>query len=152
MKIFSIRSSCGRPNGLPRIGLALTLFAAISGCASSDLFLKQASSSLPMEIIHGGSGQIVSFRAHETSNRLYVAGTARPILLKSTTHVDVQLIGPGGNIIAERKYDIEPLHPRSTWSRGGHRSYVASFPLSEAPRAAKIRVIYHGEAHRGANS
>ena len=91
----------------------------------------------------------MSFRAHETSARLYVAGIAKPFYLKTTTHVDVQLIGPGGNVIAEKQDDIDPVHPRTARSRGGHQSYVASFPLSEARHAARIRVIYHGEAHRG---
>jgi len=70
-------------------------------------------------------------------------------ILKSTTHVDIQLIGPAGNVIAEKQDDIDRVHPGTSRSRGGHHSYAASFPLSEAHQAARIRVIYHGDAHRG---
>jgi len=47
---------------------------------------------------------------------------------------------------------IDRVHPRTARSRGGHHSYVASFPLSEARHAARIRVIYHGDAHSKTSS
>jgi hypothetical protein len=90
--IISSRVGLDRP---PKIALTLALLAALQACVSPSSFLRQANSSLPLEVIHGGSGQIMSFRAHETSDRLYITGTATSPFLKSTTHVDVQLIGPG---------------------------------------------------------
>jgi hypothetical protein len=152
MKTFPTSSFRRRLKGLLKITVALTAMMAVSGCASLNSFFKQANSSLPMEVVHAGSGRIVSFHAYETSDRLYVAGSAKPFYLKSTTHVDVQLIGPSGNVIAEERDDIDPAHPRTARSRSGHHSYVASFPLSEARNAAKIRVIYHGDAHSKTSS
>jgi hypothetical protein len=147
--IISSRVGLDRP---PKIALTLALLAALQACVSPSSFLRQANSSLPLEVIHGGSGQIMSFRTHETSDRLYITGTATSPFLKSTTHVDVQLIGPGGDVIAEKQDNIGPVHTRAGWSRSGRHSYVASFLLSDAHQAARIRVIYHGGAHRGTNS
>jgi hypothetical protein len=151
MKTFPISSFPSALNGLLKIIVTLMAMAALSACASPGFF-KQADSPLPIEVLHTGSGQIMSFRAHETSDRLYVAGIARPFYLKSTTHVDVQLIGPAGNVVAEKQDDIDRVHPRTERSRGGHYSYVASFPLSEGRHAARIRVIYHGDAHSKTSS
>jgi hypothetical protein len=149
MKTFPISSFRSGLNGLLKITVTFMAMTAVFACASPGSFFKQADSPLPIEVVHAGSGQIMSFRAHETSDRLYVAGIAKPFYLKSTTHVDVQLIGPAGNVIAEKQDDIDRVHPRTSRSRGGHHSYAASFPLSEAHQAARIRVIYHGDAHRG---
>lgn len=152
MKNFPICPFRRGLNDLLKISLTLTTMTAVSACASLGSFFKQADSALPIEVVNAGSGQIRSFRAHETSDRLYVAGTAKPFFLKETTHVDVQLIGPAGNVIAEERDDIDRVHPRTARARHGYHSYVASFPLGEARRALKIRVIYHGDAHRRTNS
>jgi hypothetical protein len=152
MKNFPISSFRSGLNGLLKITVTLMGMMAVSICASAGSFFKQADSPLPIEVVHSGSGQIMSFHAHETSHRLYVAGIAKPVYLKSAAHVDVQLIGPAGKIIAEKQDDIDPMHPCTAQSRGGHYSYVASFPLSEVRNAAGIRVIYHGDAHRKSNS
>ena len=149
MKTFPISSFRSGLNCLLKITVTFMAMTTVFACASPGSFFKQADSPLPIEVVHAGSGQIMSFRAHETSDRLYVAGIAKPFYLKSTTHVDVQLIGPAGNVIAEKQDDIDRMHPRTSRSRGGHHSYAASFPLSEAHQAARIRVIYHGDAHRG---
>ena len=149
MKTFPISSFRSGLNGLLKITVTFMAMTTVFACASPGSFFKQADSALPIEVVHAGSGQIMSFRAYETSDRLYVAGIAKPFYLKSTTHVDVQLIGPAGNVIAEKQDDIDRMHPRTSRSRGGQHSYAASFPLSEAHQAARIRVIYHGDAHRG---
>ena len=68
-------------------------------------------------------------------------------------HVDIQLIEANGRVIAEKTDDLDtPRHPQISSSRHGHQSYVASFPLSEARQAVKIRVVYHGDYHREGNS
>jgi hypothetical protein len=137
---------------LLKIGIAVTTLASLPACASSSL-IKQADSGLPIEVVHSGSGTIVSFRAHEASDRLYVAGRAKPHQLTQPMHVDIQLIGAGGRVIAEKTDDLDsPQHPRSGSRRRGHRSYLASFPLSDARQAVKIRVVYHGDDHREGNS
>ncbi len=125
---------------------------SLAACSSLETWFRQADSPLPIEVLHSGSGQIMSFRAHETSDRLYVAGSARKHRLSNTAHVDVQLIDSSGTVLAEGQNDISPTH---TPPGGGKRftdSYVVSFPLSKARQAAKIRVIYHGNAHRERNS
>ena len=137
---------------LLKIGIAVTAFASLPACASSS-WIKQADSGLPIEAVHSGSGTIMSFRAHETSDRLYVAGRAKPHQLMQPVHVDIQLIGAGGRVIAEKTDDLDShQHPRSGSGRRGHQCYVASFPLSDARQAVKIRVVYHGGDHREGSS
>jgi hypothetical protein len=119
----------------------------LSACPSFGSFFRQADSALPIEVHHSGSGQIMSFRAHETSDRLFIAGTAQRHPLIEWAHVDIQLIGPAGNVIAEKRDDINPLRPRHGGGKRYSDTYVASFPLNEARQAATIRVIYRNGAH-----
>jgi hypothetical protein len=134
------------------IGIAVMMLVSLPACASSS-WLKQAHTSLPIETVHSGTGAVMSFRAHETSDRLYVADLAKPHQLMKPMHVDVQLIGAGGRIIAEKSDDLDsPWHPRSSSGRHRHHSYVASFPLGQARQAEKIRVVYHEGDHRKGNS
>jgi len=125
---------------------------SLSACSSLDTWFKQADSPLPIEVQHSGGGEIMSFRAHETSDRLYVAGSARRHKLSNSAHVDIQLIGPSGNVIAEDQNDINPMHPRPGGGKRFTDSYVVSFPLSQARQAVKIRVTYHSSSHRKGNS
>ncbi len=125
---------------------------SLSACSSMDTWVKQADSPLPIEVQHSGGGQILSFRAHETSDRLYVAGSARKHKLSGSAHVDIQLIGAAGNVIAEDQNDINPMHPRPGGGKRFTDSYVVSFPLSQARQAVKIRVTYHSSSHSKGNS
>jgi len=125
------------------IGAAIAL---LSACASTS-WLKQADSPLPIEVQHSSNGQVMSFRAHETSERLYVAGTAKKHHLGPNAHVDIQLIGAAGEVIAQDQDGINPMHPRPGGGKRFTDSYVVSFPLSEARKAVKIRVIYDSGAH-----
>ena len=143
MEIHKIVSSCG---GFARLRyLIVAGVAVLSACASLDSYFRQADSSLPIEAIHSGTGQVMSFRAFETSDRLYVAGTVRGFI-NPYTHVDIQLIDDSEQVIAEKQDDIDLAHPRTAHGRHGRHSYVASFPLSEARQAAKIRVTYYSES------
>jgi len=121
---------------------------SLSACSSMDTWIKQADSPLPIEVQHSGGGQIMSFRAHETSDRLYVSGSAKKHQLSNFAHVDIQLIGESGNIIAANQDDVDPTRPRPGGGKSFKDSYVASFPLSEARRATKIRVTYHNSKHQ----
>ena len=135
-----------------KIGIAVITLASLPACASSS-WIKQGDSGLPIEAVHSGSGTIMSFRVHETSDRLYVTGLAKPHQLMQPMHVDIQLVGAGGRVIAEKTDGINsPHHPRSASGSRGHRSYVASFPLSDARQAVKIRVVYHKGDHREGNT
>jgi hypothetical protein len=142
MRIFSIPKQISLGIGM----VALAFWAsAVSGC----FWTRQSEAALPVETIGSRSGQIMSFRAHETPDRLYVTGQAKPHQLTRPMHVDIQLIGTNGQVIAETTDDLDaPRHPRVSSGGHGRQPYVASFPLSEARQAVKIRVLYH-ERHRG---
>jgi hypothetical protein len=143
MRIFSIPKQVSL--GIVMVALALSVSAAVAGC----FWTRQSEAALPIETVVSRSGQVMSFRAHETSNRLYVNGQAKSPPLTRPMHIDVQLIGADGQVIAEKSDDLDaPRHPRVSSGRHGRQPYVASFPLSEARRAVKIRVLYH-ERHRG---
>jgi len=132
--------------------IAIIGMMSLSACSSLNSQVKQADSLLPIEVLHSGGGQIMSFRAHETSERLYVSGSTRKHKLSNSAHVDIQLIGPSGKVIAEDQNDINSMRPRPGGGKRFTDCYVVSFPLSEARKAEKIRVIYHSSAHRGGNS
>ncbi len=143
MRIFSIPKQVSL--GIGMVALALSVSAAVAGC----FWTRQSEAALPVETVGSRSGQIMSFRAHETSDRLYVKGQAKSHQLMRPMHVDIQLIGTNGQVIAETTDDLDaPRHPRVSSGRHGRQPYVASFPLSEARQAVKIRVLYH-ERHRG---
>ncbi|MET0252934.1 MAG: hypothetical protein ABW214_02765, partial [Terrimicrobiaceae bacterium] len=115
--------------------------------------VKQANSGLPIEAVHSGSGTIMTFWAHETSDRLYVHGLAKSHQLVQPMHVDVKLIAADGRVIAEKADRLgAPRHPRTSSGNRGHQPFVASFPLSEARQVAKIRVVYHTGHHSQDNS
>lgn len=138
------------PGGLARLRnpiIAGVTAGVLSACGSLDSYIRQADSALPIDAIHSGTGRVMSFRAFETADRLYVAGTTKGRFRNPSAHVDIQLIGKNGQIIAQEQDDIDFAHPRTTQGRHGRQSYVASFPLSEARQASKIRVTYHSESH-----
>jgi hypothetical protein len=130
-----------------KMGLFVSVLTLLPACVSSS-WVRQTASGLPIEAVHSESGAIMSFRAHETPDRLYVFGRAKTHQLKRPMHVDVQLIGPNGGVVAQRTDGLDtPHHPRSSPGRHEKELYVASFPLSEARQAVKIRVVYRESAH-----
>ena len=138
-------------SGFPAATIVIGMMS-LAACTSLDTWFKLADSPLPIEVQHSGGGQVLSFRAHETSDRLYVAGSARKQKLSNSAHVDIHLIGPSGHVIAEDQDDINPTHPRRGGGQRFTDSYVVSFPLSQARQAVKIRVIYHSSSHSKGNS
>lgn len=147
MKTFPIPSFRRGLTGLRNVTVTLAGITVLSACASSAL-VRRENSPLPIESVPSGSGSITSSRAHETPDRLYVAGQANPHQTMRPAHVDIQLIGADGRVLAEKTDDLNsPRHPRGTQARSGRRSYVASFPANEARQAVKIRVTYHSEIH-----
>jgi hypothetical protein len=135
----------GRLSGLLKITAALAVVTLISACASLDAGRSHTVSSIPIEVVQSGSGHVLSFRAHESASRLYVSGTAKEQPLTIRTHVDVQLLSASGKVIAEKRDDIDPQHPAAGGGRRAQGAFVASFPLSEARQAARIRVTYHAQ-------
>lgn len=126
-----------------RLGAVLGTLG-LTGCATS--LINTGASPLPLETVDTTHGHIESTRAFETRDALYVAGSMHKPLghhLPATAHVDVQLIGRDGRVLAEKQDDITPQHPRLSGARGGKHSYVVSFPLATAREAKKIRVSYH---------
>ena len=140
------------------LSIAATAVAmmALSACASFDTLFRQTESRLPIESFDLPAGQIASAQAFETSEALYVAGTMRkssgsPIPIAA--HIDIQLIGRDGQVLAEKQDDLGPAHPRVTGARSRRYPYAASFPLDVAKQAVKIRVSYHLSQHaRAANT
>ncbi len=128
--------------------LLLAMFAStFLGCTSLKTWFRQADSTLPLEATHSGSGKVASIRAFETSDRLYVAGSAIRNRLGRSGHVDIQLIGPDGSLIVEKRDAIHSVHSAPGGGRRYDDTYVASFPLGDARKAAKIRVVYHPGNH-----
>lgn len=126
-----------------RLG-AVAGIIALTGCAGT--LIKQGGSPLPMETIDTTHGHIESTRAFETKDALYVAGTMHKPpghQLPKTAHVDVELIGANGRVLAEKHDKLSPSHPRLSGGQGRKHSYVVSFPLETARQAVKIRVRYH---------
>jgi hypothetical protein len=130
-----------------KTGFAVAGLALLSACASSSR-VSQADFGLPIEEVDSASGSIVSWRALKTADRLYIAGRGKPHQLRRPMHVNVQLIGADGHVVAEETDDLVlPKHPRTSPVRHAQHSYVASFPLSEVRKAVKIRVVYHESDH-----
>jgi len=123
--------------------IAAVAIIGLTACAS----LQSSPSSLPLATVGDQDGKIFSARVTETANRLYVAGQAKPHRLRTSTHVDVQLLDAQGRVIAEKSDTVEPVNPRTRHARGGKVAYVISFSKAEAQSAKSVRVIYHDESH-----
>lgn len=126
---------------------AVTVALAFSACSSLKSWSERATSPLPIEVTPSGASQKLSVYTYEISERLYVAGTARKPALTNPVHVDVQLISRSGRVVAERQYDIDPARAALGGGRRSDDTYVASFPLSEARQASRIRITYHNSNH-----
>jgi hypothetical protein len=130
---------------------SLSLIGAISGCSSIGDFTRTQESPLQIMVTHAKSGIVESAQAIETSDRLYVSGQVQHYAgynLPVTAHVDIQLLGKNGRILAEMQDDIDlTRHPRTTALRGRRDGFVASFPIEQSRQAVGIRVIYHLESH-----
>lgn len=147
MKTFHEYSILTRILHITKIACALAAMAIITACASVSPFFKTTGSSLPIEIIDSTAGEVGGTRAFESSDRLYVSGHIQKSFgrhIPYAAHVDVQLVGNAGQVIAEKQDDIDPSHP-TTGGRSGQISYVASFPISEARQATRVVVRYHLE-------
>ncbi len=116
--------------------------AVLTACASSSV--RTVDSSLPIEIHHAEGGQITGCRVFETSGRMYLAGGARKARPSEKAHVEVQLIGPSGEVLAEGRDAIGSVHPAHGGGKRFTDSFVVSFPPGAARQAVKIRVIYRG--------
>lgn len=114
---------------------------ALSACAATK------SNSLPVQMVAGNAGSVSSVRTYEQGGKLYVAGSARPTFTSGGNHVDIQLIGADGGVIAEDTETIRLGHPRGTRRRHGSDSFVTSFPLSTAQTASSVRVTFHSSGH-----
>jgi hypothetical protein len=151
MKLFYQKSLFGWASSLTKVTAVVASLAAITGCASTDGFFRQADSPLPIEISDATGGKFASTRAFETSDRLYVAGSMRRSIGHQppvAAHVDIKLLDKNGNVLAEKQDDIDSLgHPRTAQGKSRTSSYVASFPLDLARQASSIRVSYHLEQH-----
>ncbi len=129
--------------------LAVFALMSLSACASIDFFTTNPSP-LPLEAVDAAPGSSFSTRAFETENSLFVTGhmhKQRGSHIPTPAHVDVQLIGKDGGVLAEELIDIDPVHPRSSRAMTGRQSFVARFPIDQARKASKVRVKYHLKSH-----
>lgn len=125
--------------------------AALAACAVVGIPSRTKDSPLPITLTHASSGIVATARAFETSDRLYVSGQAqhfRGYHLPGSAHIDVQLVGKGGQVLAEEDDDIDLPTSSQTFAGNSRRAnYVASFPLEQARQAVGIHVTYHLESH-----
>lgn len=139
-----------------KVSVAAGLVATMTACAAISGPDRSQGSPLPINTSNTTGGFVASTRAFETSERLYVAGSLhrpRGYHFASAAHVDVQLLDQSGRILAEDQDDIDLIaNPRTTGNRSRRSSYVVSFPLDLARRAASIRVSYHQQSHGELNS
>lgn len=145
-----MKLSASFSGGLPsllKITAALAVITILSACTSLDEGRTRTASSIPIEVIQSGSGRVMSFHARESSSHLYVSGAAKEQPLTTRTHVDIQLISASGKVVAEKRDDIDPKYPAVGGGRRVQGPYVASFPLSEARQAVRIRITYHSQVH-----
>ncbi len=129
--------------------LAALALMSLPACASFDFFTTNPSP-LPIEAVDAVPRSSFSTRAFETEHNLFVTGHMQKpggIHIPAPAHVDVQLIGKDGRVLAEEQIGIDPVHPRSTRALTGRHPFVASFPIEQARKSAKIRVRYHLESH-----
>ncbi len=132
-------------------------FAALIAISGAFAFANEASAatvfphaSSTLMIVGEGStaGESRGFRAVESKDKLYVTGSIRKRPGHTlASHVDVQLVDVHGRVIAEERNAISYRHPRTGNGHTGRSSFVASFPLADARRAAKIIVRYHSASH-----
>jgi hypothetical protein len=134
-----------------QIATIIVGLAAITACSSIGISSRTQDSPLPITVTHANSGSVASARAFETSDRLYVSGQVqhfRGYHLSASAHVDIQLIGKDGRVLAEKQDDIDlTAHPQTVAGSSRRASYVASFPMEQARQASTIRVTYHMESH-----
>jgi hypothetical protein len=134
-----------------RIGFLAFAVFGFTACASVKSFFRSADSLLPIETVDASSGRIVSARAFETSDKLYVAGEMQKLFgynIPPAAHVDIQLINGDRGIIAEKQDSIREISPREQNARNRLYSYVASFPLEIARQTTSIRVTYAPFSHK----
>jgi len=126
--------------------IASLIFASIAPFAVTATADLQNASAIPIQT----GPSISSARLIESGDKVYITGRVkhthgRPVTLAS--HVDVQLLGSRGQVIAEVQDSISPMHPRISRLRNGQYPYTVSFPSSEIATARQVVVQYHSAAH-----
>jgi hypothetical protein len=98
-----------------------------------------------------GDGRIASSKAVKTGHSLRVGGRVRPVTAQPQAHVDIQVIGADGAVIAEATDRLRPMQPGAGGGRRALDSYVASFHASVARDAVAVRIVYRNGPHAGCN-
>lgn len=135
-------------NRAARLGASLTPIIAIAlltSCASLDAFTP-APSSLPIETKSTSPGTVVSARAFEKHDRLFVTGSWKKnpgYALHYATHVDIELLAQDGSVLASIRDDIKPAPSIRVKVKNSRVSFVGSFPAALAQKASRIRIISH---------
>ncbi|MFZ4773890.1 MAG: hypothetical protein ACOYM3_00910 [Terrimicrobiaceae bacterium] len=135
----------------------LPALAAVTGTASAgDISGKSSPQgekpSIPIEVIDSAGGKLTRPIAHESEARLYISGSMKKWTghhLPPAAHIDVELIGADGKVLAEVRDTIKSSGALREARGGRYSSYVASFPIAQAKEAVRIRVRYHQQNHTG---
>lgn len=98
------------------------------------------------------SPHVIASQARTHSNQLYVSGRTSASLFQRQAHVDVQLLDRAGRVFLEKSQAIHSVSPRPGGGRRTTDTFVVTFPMSEARKAAAVRIAYHGGSHRECTS
>ncbi len=134
-----------------KISLRLTRTFSLLGLAAGLLTTAHATPRLPSPLPIQSTHSIASSRAFETGRNLIVAGHATPALRTPAAHIDVQLVGPGGRVIATETDTLSWRHPRTAASRSRAATFTGGFPLGLARQAERIVITYQSGPHADCN-
>jgi hypothetical protein len=127
-----------------------SLRIAALAAAAISLISSTATADLQNPLLIQTSPSVASARVVPSGDKVYVTGRVaythgRPVT--QAAHVDVQLLGSRGQVIAEVQDSITPMHPRISRLRNGQYPYTVSFPSSQVAVARQVVVQYHSTAH-----
>ena len=135
---------------LGRKAAAAFVLATLSTGASIKAGVRSAGSPIVVSVGDSSGGVVDAYRAYETRDRVFVTGRIRRTLgqeIPAPAHVDIQLLAADGTVLAEKRDDIDPGHPRLSRGRSRLYPFVASFSLAEAQGADRIVVRYDSKSH-----
>ena len=145
-----LNQSIAQFSSLGRKAAAAFVLATFSTGASLEAGVRPADSPIMVSAVGSSGGVVDAYRAYETKDRVFVTGRIRQTLgqeIPAPAHVDIQLLAADGTVLAEKRDDIDPGHPRLSRARSGLYPFVVSFPLAEMQGADRIVVRYDSKSH-----
>lgn len=126
----------------------LTMGLILNGCAYNRVQLA-GGTSLSIERVESSPIYISWVYAEEQSNEMSISGLLRSHYSprKGAGHVDVAVIGPGGDLLGKASIDYSP---KDISHRSGGSKFEAQFPFLP-PEGSRIRVAFHNASGPGEN-